>query len=789
MSARRCNPGGGHLRHLGLVEDRVVLVTLPPLGPLAGVAEFLGVEVGVLVPDRLQVDAQVDQDFLGDDRRQEPVECLLGAAVGIIGEVGQGVDQGAGQGRGVPHLEPRLLRLALGRDAEDDLGLVLIGPDRAGEGFRLEHAVDVGREGHLGGVGFLVGQRLHPDDRLAFMGDLHPPVDPVLASGRDLHGLGRRVQQARARCPRTSSTTCTDFFVFSLLWTLAESTTSSFWTKNRGAWSRTSRSFVVMISASPWPTLVPGPSVQVLTFQVVRLSGIGNSTSAVPSAAVVRAAAQKAVSAKLVRTTGWTGAAAARPSNESSEMPSPAFALERSVREAPATWPSAPAAFAPGRCGFSHRQPATDATPPYRPCRHLHAAPAISRLVPRESPKAPRSCMGDLVRLRQVRRPAVEARLGLGMVGPLPLPEDCLDIGDVRTARDVFDGLVIDGHHRRTHERLAVGAGELDLDLGLLAGLVRLLGGSTATFTTRDSGGMAISRASSWTLPSATVRASTKMLGMSPRHDADLLDGALAPQVDDLRRQVNAVRRPDEEQHRGVDLVGVDQEPERLAGLILLLLGDDLQVVESEARAVEPLPGDREQVAAFDHVAVAVVDRGREPVLARGRCLDRLTGLAVGVERDVPALDGRLDRLSLGVVGDLEQLERPLAGDRLVGERLGADLGLDRVARAVVAAIDPGIDAEGLAGDQHGPRADDRAAGLVGDLGRDLVPLVLVRVGRPGDRGVDLDGERAIGPDRHLGLGDDFGRAGSRSHHQASGRSMPQRDQPGYHEESAANHQ
>ena len=188
MSARRCKPGGGHPGHLGLVEDRVVLVALPLLGPLAGVAQLLGVEVGVLLVDRLQVDAQVDQDLLGDDRGQEPVEGLLGAAVGIVGEIGQGVHQGAGQGGRVPHLEPRLLRLALGGDAEDDLGLVLIGPDRAGEGFDLEHPVDIGRESHLRRVRLLVGDRLHADDGLALVRDLHPPVDPVLRAGVDFHG-------------------------------------------------------------------------------------------------------------------------------------------------------------------------------------------------------------------------------------------------------------------------------------------------------------------------------------------------------------------------------------------------------------------------------------------------------------------------------------------------------------------------------------------------------------------------------------------------------------------------
>ncbi len=273
----------------------------------------------------------------------------------------------------------------------------------------------------------------------------------------------------------------------------------------------------------------------------------------------------------------------------------------------PRPWPWAP-------CAPALIPPAIPTISASRLCRR-HAAVSSAIINP---PKAPRSCMRDLVRLQQVVEPAVEARLGLGMMRPLPLPEELLDVRDVRASRDVFDGLVIDGQHRRAHERLAVGAGELELDtLAFWPGLYVFCEGSTATSTTRDSGGMAISRASSWTLPSAIVRASTKMLGMSRGDDADLLDRALAPQVDDLGRQVHAVRRPDEEQDRGVDLVGVDQEPERLAGPVLLPLGDDLQVVESEARTVESLPGDREQVAALDHVALAVVDRRRQPVLAR----------------------------------------------------------------------------------------------------------------------------------------------------------------------------
>ena len=139
--------GAGHLRDFGLVEDRVVLVALPLLGH-ARVASPICWAFRLVCLSRIAFRSrpEVDQDLLGDDRRQEPVQGLLGAAVGVVGEVREGVDQGAGQGGGVPHFEPRLVRLAFGRDAEDDLRLLLVRPDRAGEGLRLEHAVDIGRE-------------------------------------------------------------------------------------------------------------------------------------------------------------------------------------------------------------------------------------------------------------------------------------------------------------------------------------------------------------------------------------------------------------------------------------------------------------------------------------------------------------------------------------------------------------------------------------------------------------------------------------------------------------------
>ena len=170
--------------------------------------------------------------------------------------------------------------------------------------------MDVGREGHLRRVRLLVGERLHADDRLTLVDDLDPPVDPLLAAGGDLDGLrGDSSERLRARCRRAPGRPGPPSSVLRLLCTLAESTTSSFWTKNRGRLQPDEQVLggddLGLALADP---AFPGPCVQALTFQVVRLSGSGNSTSAVPSASVVSAAAQKAVSAKLVRTTGWTAA-------------------------------------------------------------------------------------------------------------------------------------------------------------------------------------------------------------------------------------------------------------------------------------------------------------------------------------------------------------------------------------------------------------------------------------------------------------------------------------------------
>ncbi len=88
-----------HVAHGFFLEDGVAVVTLPLFGALGIVADFLRVEVGAFLLDRLEVQAHLLKDLLGHDGRQEAVERLLGAAVGVIHQVGERVHHRAGEGR------------------------------------------------------------------------------------------------------------------------------------------------------------------------------------------------------------------------------------------------------------------------------------------------------------------------------------------------------------------------------------------------------------------------------------------------------------------------------------------------------------------------------------------------------------------------------------------------------------------------------------------------------------------------------------------------------------------
>ena len=115
--------GNGHVLDFFLIEDRIEAVAaaaladqLPALlDPLLVVADFLAVEVGAVLLDLLEVQLHGQQHLLRDHRRQEAIEGLLGAAVGIIDHVRQGIDHRPGQGRRIADLEHSLVDAPLGR--------------------------------------------------------------------------------------------------------------------------------------------------------------------------------------------------------------------------------------------------------------------------------------------------------------------------------------------------------------------------------------------------------------------------------------------------------------------------------------------------------------------------------------------------------------------------------------------------------------------------------------------------------------------------------------------------
>ncbi len=152
---------------------------------------------------------------------------------------------------------------------------------------------------------------------------------------------------------------------------------------------------------------------------------------------------------------------------------------------------------------------------------------------------------------------------------------------------------------------------------------------------------------------------------------------------------------------------------------------------------------------------LGIGERVGDPVLPRSRRLHLERGFAVDVCCQVPLLNNRLDRFTVLIANSAEH---GLAGtgDRLVIQGVGREGRPDGVAAAIVAAVDPGVDFEGLAGHKDGAFAHDCATGFVGYLGRDLVAVILVAVHRFREGGVDIDRDRAVRADSLLKLGHDF---------------------------------
>ena len=190
--------------------------------------------------------------------------------------------------------------------------------------------------------------------------------------------------------------------------------------------------------------------------------------------------------------------------------------------------------------------------------------------------------------------------------------------------------------------------------------------------------------------------------------DGDLLDRALAVHLHDKGLEIDTIGRPHEQKHGTVRPVGVDLQVHRLTRLVLLLVGDQFQVIETELAAVKTLPDNREDIPSLDRMSLAVGQFQREPVLPWCRGGDLLFCFPVGAGFQVPLTDDRLHRLIAAIISDPQQLQQTLALDRLLVERLCLEMCLDRLPHLVVTAVDPAEDFERLLGNQDATLADDR---------------------------------------------------------------------------------
>ena len=190
-----------------------------------------------------------------------------------------------------------------------------------------------------------------------------------------------------------------------------------------------------------------------------------------------------------------------------------------------------------------------------------------------------------------------------------------------------------------------------ELELGLLSGPVERSAKARSRYQRcATPAGRRMSREShDGSCHQSTISGLDVHVGRVAGNDADLLDRALSVQAKYSGQVVHAIFGPDEEQDRGVDLVRVDQQAEFVAGPVLLPVGDDLQVVESPVTEPSyPCPGDRDQVAPFDHMTPPIVDCRRQSIRAGGRRLDGVVGLTVGDRVSSPTSEWEFRPASAG---------------------------------------------------------------------------------------------------------------------------------------------
>ena len=104
--------------------------------------------------------------------------------------------------------------------------------------------------------------------------------------------------------------------------------------------------------------------------------------------------------------------------------------------------------------------------------------------------------------------------------------------------------------------------------------------------------------------------------------DPDLMHSALTLQSQHDGFCTKSIHRSNEQQNRAVGLVRVDLQLDLFARLILLLLGDQFQVVKSIATPIIRRTTHKQHIATFHLVAFAVGDLHADAELACDGCLE-----------------------------------------------------------------------------------------------------------------------------------------------------------------------
>ena len=165
---------------------------------------------------------------------------------------------------------------------------------------------------------------------------------------------------------------------------------------------------------------------------------------------------------------------------------------------------------------------------------------------------------------------------------------------------------------------------------------------------------------------------------------------------------------------------------------------------------------DGEQLAAFHGTPLRVRQRPTEAILSRAGGAKCLLAMALRIRIDLPAAFLRLLRDAFLIISDAIQLQHAFSADGSAVQRTGLHRRRHRVADQTVAAIQPDIRLERLAGDRHAALPVNFAAAGIRHGSRDLILVVAVAQQFLRHGGIHRNLHGSIGFQLLLQIHDDF---------------------------------